>query len=168
VLIPDSDAKDAKSQYRIGIASNPTHVDQLPFDDAFRRSVEQNKSYSLLIFQLVHKMLERKVSMNQMESPIRISQVTGEAVKHREWIALMEIIAAISLNLGIFNLFPIPILDGGLILLLCIEGLMRRDISQPIKERIYQAAFVCLIVFAGVVIFNDVMKEIAGFARHAQ
>lgn len=168
VLMPDSDAKDAKSQYRIGILSNPTHVDQLPLGQAFRRSVEQNQSYSLLIFELVHKMVERKVSVSQMESPIRISLVTGEAVRRRDWTVLMEIIAAISLNLGIFNLFPIPILDGGLILLLGIEGLMRRDISQPIKERIYQAAFVCLILFAGLVIFNDVMKEFAGLARHVQ
>jgi regulator of sigma E protease len=72
----------------------------------------------------------------------------------------------ISLNLGIFNLLPIPILDGGLILLLFIEGLMRRDISQPVKERIYQVAFVCLVLFAGVVIFNDVVKLLPG--HHVQ
>jgi len=76
--------------------------------------------------------------------------------------------AAISLNLGIFNLFPIPILDGGLIMLLLIESIMRRDISQRIKERLYQAAFVCLILFAGMVIFNDVMKALPGLAQHIQ
>jgi regulator of sigma E protease len=73
--------------------------------------------------------------------------------------------AAISLNLGIFNLFPIPILDGGVILLLFVEGLMRRDISQPIKERIYQAAFVFLVLFAVMVIFNDLMKTIPGLSQ---
>jgi regulator of sigma E protease len=66
--------------------------------------------------------------------------------------------AMISLNLGIFNLLPIPILDGGLILLTTIEGLMRRDISQRLKERIYQTAFVFLLIFAAVVLFNDVTK----------
>ncbi len=66
----------------------------------------------------------------------------------------------ISLNLGIFNLLPIPIMDGGVILLLFIEGLMRRDISLPVKERIYQAAFVFLILFAAVVIYNDIAKTI--------
>ena len=64
----------------------------------------------------------------------------------------------ISLNLGIFNLLPIPILDGGVILLLLIEGLLRRDISLIVKERIYQTAFVFLVLFASVVIFNDVTK----------
>jgi regulator of sigma E protease len=67
----------------------------------------------------------------------------------------------ISLNLGIFNLLPIPIMDGGVILLLFIEGLMRRDISMPIKERIYQAAFVFLVLFAAMVIYNDIAKTIA-------
>ena len=81
---------------------------------------------------------------------------------------LIGIMAAISLNLGIFNLFPIPILDGGLVVLLLIEGAMRRDINQNVKERIYQAAFVCLILFAGVVIFNDVVREFAGFAHRVQ
>ena len=66
--------------------------------------------------------------------------------------------AAISLNLGILNLLPFPILDGGLILLLLIESVMRRDIGINVKERIYQAAFVVLIAFFAFVIFNDVTK----------
>ena len=70
----------------------------------------------------------------------------------------MELTAGISLNLGIFNLLPIPIMDGGVILLLFVESLMRRDISLRIKERIYQAAFVFLVLFAVMVIYNDVLK----------
>jgi regulator of sigma E protease len=73
--------------------------------------------------------------------------------------------AGISLNLGIFNLFPIPILDGGVIMLLLIEGLMRRDISLRIKERIYQAAFVFLVLFAAMVIFNDITKTLPGVTK---
>jgi regulator of sigma E protease len=64
----------------------------------------------------------------------------------------------ISLNLGIINLLPFPILDGGLIVLLLIESVMRHDISNTVKERIYQAAFVVLMVFFVFVIFNDVSK----------
>jgi regulator of sigma E protease len=72
--------------------------------------------------------------------------------------------AGISLNLGIFNLLPIPILDGGLILMLAVEGILRRDISIRIKERIYQTAFVFLVLFAVVVIYNDIMKAVPGLA----
>ena len=61
-------------------------------------------------------------------------------------------------NLGIFNLLPIPILDGGLILMLAIESVIRRDIDQRIKERVYQTAFVFLVIFAAMVLYNDVTK----------
>ena len=70
--------------------------------------------------------------------------------------------SAISLNLGVFNLLPIPILDGGVIMFLFIEGLMRRDVSLRIKERVYQAAFVFLVLFAVMVIYNDLLKTVPG------
>ncbi len=158
---------DAK-EYRLGFASEPLHIDKLSFGAALSKSIEQNKRYSLLILELVQKMVERKVSIKQMEGPIGIARASGQAARQKGWTPLMGLMAAISLNLGIFNLFPIPILDGGLILLLFIEGLMRRDISLRIKERLYQAAFVCLILFAGMVIFNDVMKALPGIAQHIQ
>jgi len=146
----------------------PVRVDKLSFAQAFSRSVEENQKNSLLILELVKRMLQHKVSVKQMEGPIGIARISGMAAQQHGWTPLLQVMAAISLNLGIFNLFPIPILDGGLILLLMIESVIRRDISQPIKERIYQAAFVCLILFAGLVIFNDVMKVIPGIARHVQ
>ncbi len=73
--------------------------------------------------------------------------------------------AGISLNLGIFNLLPIPILDGGMILMLIIESIIRRDINMRVKERIYQTAFVFLVLFAVVVIYNDIMKALPGLAQ---
>ena len=69
-----------------------------------------------------------------------------------------RLMALISLNLGIFNLLPIPILDGGMILLLLVEGVLRRDLNQEFKERIYQVAFVVLILFAAFVMFNDITR----------
>ena len=77
----------------------------------------------------------------------------------RQWMAL------ISLNLGIFNLFPIPILDGGVILMVLIESLMGHDISLRVKERVYQAAFLFLVLFAVVVIYNDLVKTLPGLAQ---
>ena len=73
--------------------------------------------------------------------------------------------AAISLNLGIFNLFPIPILDGGVILMLLIESVMGHDISLHIKERVYQVAFLFLVLFAVMVIYNDLVKTLPGLAQ---
>ena len=110
------------------------------------------------------KMVQRKISMRAISGPIGIAQDAGYAAQQKGWTPLMELTAGISLNLGIFNLLPIPILDGGVIMFLLIEGLMRRDISMTIKERVYQAAFVFLVLFAVMVIYNDLMKTIPGLA----
>jgi regulator of sigma E protease len=145
--------------YIIGVEIQlASKVERLPFPKAFAKSVDQNKRYSVLILDLVKRMVEQKISIKSMSGPIGIAKISGEAAQEQGWTPIMMVMAMISLNLGIFNLFPIPILDGGLILLLAIEGLIRRDINQTVKERIYQAAFVCLILFAGLVIFNDVVK----------
>jgi regulator of sigma E protease len=153
-----------EKSYRIGIGSMEMKVKTLPFAEAMRLSLRENRQNALLILELVKKMAQRKISMRSIEGPIRIGQAAGEAARRKGWTPLMGLTAAISLNLGIFNLLPIPILDGGVILFLLIESLMRRDISLAIKERVYQAAFVFLVLFAVMVIYNDLMKTIPGLA----
>ena len=151
--------------YRIGVASVPTKVVKLNFSEALGRSLSDNKKSSFLILELLQKMVQRKVSMRQVDGPIGIGSAVGAAAREEGWTPLLLITAAISLNLGIMNLLPIPILDGGVILLLFIEGLMQKEISLPIKERIYQAAFVFLVLFAVMVIYNDLVKTLPGLTR---
>jgi regulator of sigma E protease len=151
--------------YRIGIASRPTKVVKLNFSQAVQRSLSDNKKSSFLILELLQKMVQRKVSMRQVDGPIGIGSAVGAAAREDGWAPLLGITAAISLNLGIMNLLPIPILDGGVILLLLIEGLMQKEISLSIKERIYQAAFVFLVLFAVMVIYNDLVKTLPGLTR---
>ncbi len=158
-MTPVETDNDGQKLYRIGIVrKEPVRALKLPFAQAFSKSIEQNKRYSVLIVDLVGKLIQRKVSMKQIDGPIGIGRAAGEAAQMQGWTPILELTAMISLNLGIFNLFPIPIMDGGVILLLLIEGLMRRDISLRIKERIYQAAFVFLLLFAAMVIYNDLGK----------
>jgi len=154
----------AEKSYRIGIGSFPSKVTTLPFAQALHLSLVRNQRASLMILELVKKMAERKMSIRTIEGPIRIGQAAGEAASRKGWTPLLELTAAISLNLGVFNLLPIPILDGGVIMFLLIEGVLRRDISLRIKERVYQAAFVFLVLFAVMVIYNDLMKTIPGLA----
>jgi len=151
--------------YRIGVASQPTKVIKLNFADALKRSLSDNKKSSFLILELLQKMVQHKVSIRQVDGPIGIGSAVGEAAREKGWAPLFLITAAISLNLGIMNLLPIPILDGGVIMLLFIESLMRKEISLPIKERIYQAAFVFLVLFAVMVIYNDLVKTLPGLTR---
>ncbi len=154
-----------EQRYRVGIASTRIKVSRLPFAAALSKSIEENKKGSFLILELLQKMVRRKISMRQVEGPIGISGAVGRAAREKGWMPLLGITAAISLNLGIFNLLPIPILDGGVIFLLLIESIMRRDISLHIKERIYQAAFVFLVLFAVMVIYNDLVKTLPGLAQ---
>jgi regulator of sigma E protease len=146
--------------YRVGIHSMPMKVGSLSFNAALARSIDENRRTSALILELVQKLVLRKVSLRTVEGPIGIGRAAGEAASEKGWTPLMALTAAISLNLGIFNLLPIPILDGGVIMLLAVESLMRRDISLRIKERIYQASFVFLVLFAVMVIYNDLVKTI--------
>ncbi|HKW16344.1 MAG TPA: RIP metalloprotease RseP [Terriglobales bacterium] len=151
-----------EKHYRLGFKNSyETAVTKLSFVDAFSHSIQDNKRYSAILLELVGKLVQHKASLNTVSGPIGIAEQTGAAAKEEGWIPLLMLSAAISLNLGIFNLLPIPIMDGGVILLLFIESLMRRDISLRIKERIYQAAFVFLVLFAAMVVYNDIAKTIA-------
>jgi regulator of sigma E protease len=162
---PEMTDEGGQKRYRLGFQSEPVRVDRLPFAQALSRSIEENKKYSVLILDLVQKMIQRQTSIKQMEGPIGIARASGQAARQPGWTPLLSLMAGISLNLGIFNLLPIPILDGGMILMLLIEGVIRRDISLRIKERIYQTAFVFLVLFAVVVIYNDIMKALPGLAQ---
>jgi regulator of sigma E protease len=146
--------------YRLGFTANlpPFRVEQLPLPKAIRRSVSFNLHNSGYILDVLHRLVTRRSNVQQLSGPIGIARDTGEAITMPGWQPIITLMALISLNLGIFNLLPIPILDGGMILLLMIEGTMRRDLNQQFKERIYQVAFVALVLFAVFVMFNDVSK----------
>ncbi|HET7873631.1 MAG TPA: RIP metalloprotease RseP [Terriglobales bacterium] len=145
-------------KYRIGIVPGRKRViEQLPLRQAFATALAECRKNSTALFEIVPKMIRGKNSIKQVSGPVRIMEVA--AVTSRDVYAYTYFMAVLSINLAVFNLLPIPILDGGLMLMLLIESIMRRDIKQEVKERVYQAAFVFLVLFAAVVIFNDVAKH---------
>jgi len=155
-----ADIGNGTKDYRLGFQAvpPPIKVEQLPLGKALAASVAFNRKNASLIGEVLHGMFTRRVSVRSLSGPIGIGQQVHEAVGMPGWMPIIGIMAYISLNLGIFNLLPFPLLDGGMILFLIIEAIMRRDVDQGIKERVYQAAFVVLIVFAAFVIFNDITK----------
>jgi len=136
----------------------PVRAEPMKFSSAVAESRDFCADSSLLIVNVLKKVLTHQVSVRQLSGPVGIAVAAGQAVKERYWLAKFDLAAGISLNLGILNLLPFPILDGGLILLLMIESIMRRDISMMVKERIYQAAFVVLVAFFAFIMFNDFSK----------
>ena len=97
------------------------------------------------------------MAAKQLTSVIGIASEAGQAVQEGTF-AVVTLMAALSLNLGILNLLPIPILDGGNILLLTMEGIRRRDFSVSFKERFVQVGLVFLLVLFAYVMYNDVMR----------
>ena len=108
---------------------------------------------------VVGRLLTGLYSVKQIRSVVGIAQASGDAVR-RGPLDVVLFMAFISVNLGILNLLPIPILDGGQILLLGIEGVMRRDLSLALKERVIQVAFVFLLLLFAYVMYNDVARMI--------
>lgn len=151
---------DGSKDYRLGFhpVQPPVKVERLPFGKAMVASWEYNKKGSMLIVEVLKRMFTRQVSVRSLSGPIGIGQQIHQAAAMPGWMPIIGLMAYISLNLGIFNLLPVPILDGGMILFLIVESIMRRDLNQQLKERVYQVAFVCILVFAAMVIFNDISK----------
>ncbi len=136
----------------------PVRAEPMDFSSAVAESRDFCAENSLLIVNVLEKLLTHQVSVKQLSGPVGIAVAAGQAVKEPYWSAKFGLAASISLNLSIFNLLPFPILDGGMLLLLLIESMIRRDISMIVKERIYQAAFVVLVAFFAFVMFNDFSK----------
>jgi regulator of sigma E protease len=155
-----ADMGDGTKDYRLGFDAllPPVKVDRLPFGKAVVASWNFNKKASLLIVEVLKRMFTRQVSVRSLSGPIGIGQQVHQAVEMPGWTPIVGLMAYISINLGIMNLLPIPILDGGMILFLIIESILRRDVNQQFKERVYQVAFVCIILFAAFIIYNDITK----------
>jgi len=106
---------------------------------------------------IVGKLFSGRVSLKQLQGPVGISRAAGQAARKGP-LAIISLMVLISVNLGILNLLPIPILDGGHILLLGIEGGLRRDLSLAFKERFVQVGLVFLLVVFAIVMYNDVVR----------
>ena len=125
--------------------------------EALRESIDENMKGATLIFKFLGGIIERRMSPKSLEGPIRIAQLSGEAARQGP-SAFFMLMSMVSLNLAIFNLLPIPILDGGVIVLLLVEMIMRRDLSLPVKEAVFKVGFVFLMVVVAFVIYNDISK----------
>ncbi len=146
--------------YRIGIAApSETVVKRYGPVDALRESLVRNYKMTFLTFEVIEKLVTRELSLRAASGPIEIARFSGAAAR-RGLIPLLQLIAIISLQLGIINLLPIPVLDGGHLFTLLIEGIIRRNLSLKVKERLMQVGFVIIIAIMGMVIYYDIIKNL--------
>lgn len=146
---------------RIGVSFVPFEAPRtaLSVGAAAAESLRQNLVLSQTLFVVLKRLVTREVSINTMSGPIGIAQVARSALFQgpRMFLYLM---AFFSLQLGILNLLPIPVLDGGHILILLVEGVIRRELPEMVKERVMQAGFVFLLAFMGLIVVLDIVKSI--------
>jgi len=142
----------------IGIGTSvPTRSFQPGLFEAVALSAERTLEGSLLIFKTIGQLLSGQASPRQLMGPVAIAQLSGESAQ-AGWVALFALMSMISLNLGVLNLLPIPVLDGGHILILLLEGVARRDFSMRVKERMFMAGFVLLMTLMVTVLYNDLTR----------
>jgi len=127
---------------------------------AFTYAWDELLDKSMLIFRGIERLVTGVFSIKALSSPVGVAQAAKES-----WdispIFFIWLMAVISLNLGILNLLPIPVLDGGEILVLLIEGITRKDFAIMTKMQIKLVGFVFLIGLMGVVIVNDIIKAVS-------
>jgi regulator of sigma E protease len=138
----------------------PTEIRKLSLFPALRDSVEQNWKMLRYAFAAIRRIFRTEGSMKELSGPISIARISGDMFR-RGWMEVVALMAMISLQLGVMNLLPIPVLDGGHIAILVVEGAARRDLSLRAKERIQQLGFAALAALMIVVLYNDVISNVA-------
>ena len=137
----------------------PTEIRKLSLIPAISDSVQQNWRMLRYAFITLGRLFRAEGSVKELSGPISIARISGEMLR-RGWLQTVALMALISLQLGIMNLLPIPVLDGGHIMILIVEGVARRDLSMRVKERIQQVGFAVLAALMIVVIYNDVITNV--------
>ncbi|MBA2356719.1 MAG: RIP metalloprotease RseP [Acidobacteria bacterium] len=151
--------RDTNGVGRLGVQLSPfeTVISKPGFAQAIGLSVRQNVEWTGLIGEMLVGLFTAETSPRQLMGPLGIAEVAGGAAAI-SWAALFGTMAMVSLNLGLLNLLPIPILDGGHIAILAIEGLAGRDFSMRVKERMLMAGFAVLMVLMVTVMYNDLSR----------
>jgi regulator of sigma E protease len=154
--------RDPDGSWKVGVQVTgdlPEVLERFPPRQAFVEGWRRVRTDFRMTLAIIGRLFRGTASMRSMSGPLDIAKFSGEAARTGA-IPLVALMAAISLQLGIFNLLPIPVLDGGHLFLLCIEGIARRDFSLRVKERILQVGFVMILALLAVVLYNDLAKNL--------
>jgi regulator of sigma E protease len=141
---------------------SPSEFLKLPLLPALRYSVNENWRLLKLTVSTLGRLFRAEGSVKELSGPINIARISGDALRHG-WLNVIGLMAMISLQLGFMNLLPIPVLDGGHLMILVIEGIARRELSLRVKERIQQLGFAVLATLMIVVLYNDVISNVVRF-----
>lgn len=154
--------RDPDGSWKVGVQvvpDLPEVTERFPIGQAFTEGWRRVETDFKMTLAVLGRLFRGKASMRSMSGPLDIAKFSGEAARSGA-IPLVALMAAISLQLGIFNLLPIPVLDGGHLFLIALEGVARRDFSLKVKERILQFGFLMILALLTVVLYNDLAKNV--------
>lgn len=153
-------APDAAGKGKIGVQL--TVSQRFPLGRAFVESLRFNYGVAQQSLAVVGKIFTREVAAKSaLAGPIEIAAQSGAAARSG-FKSLLYLMGVISLSVGLLNLFPIPILDGGQIVVLLVESVLRRDLSLAVKERIAQVGLALIVMLMVTVLWFDVSKRLLG------
>ena len=153
-----------KSTFRIGIRSyleyTPGRMIKLREKNpakALVQAVEKTAEFSYLTVRGILSLIRGRISWKNVGSPIMIGKLAGDSARSG-WYPFLFLLVIISINLGILNLLPIPIFDGGQILLLLVETVIRRPLSLKTREVTQQIGFALVLLIMSVAVYNDLIR----------
>jgi regulator of sigma E protease len=148
---------DGAGRIGVGVRVEESIVRAASFGEAVRLSLAHNAESATMVFSTLKGLFLGQASPKQLTGFIGIAEASGSMAREGAG-ALFTFMAMLSMNLAILNLLPIPMLDGGHIFIMMLEGVARRDFSLRVKERLLVAGFVLVMTLMVTVIYNDLMR----------
>jgi len=124
---------------------------------ALRYGFEETGRQMVMITGALFHLVSGEIPVKALGGPIMIAKVAGDSAK-LGWQAFLTSLAMISVNLGLVNLFPIPVLDGGQMILFSVEGILRRPLSERAMEAFHKLGFICVMALVLLATYNDLSR----------
>lgn len=148
--------------YKAGLIGFSLKAEYIKYDfmSSFRAGGERTILIISGILNILGQLLTGKVAISDLAGPVGIAQFSGQAAS-QGFAAFLSFIGLISINLGVFNLLPIPALDGGRLVFVLIEAIRDKPIKIEVENKIHQWGLIFLLIFIAIVSVNDVIRIIS-------
>ena len=146
----------------LGVISSADYnfAQKMKLTDAFPESVKETYNLTVMTLRGVWQIITGQRGGKDIGGIIRIAEMSGDASKNGGLSGFIYFMALISVNLGLINLFPIPVLDGGNLVIFLIEMVTRRELKPKVKDYIFKFGLIILLIIMLLATWNDIVHLI--------